>query len=449
MPYTDPGTHDGIIRYEKASRFGHSGVVLDDSIWESVRKWTTVQSIEGVTAPLPLYAVDDLKESQSGVASFVLSIDGSTQGVPLQDKPSLQFGCLQISAVRVKLEAFVEQPQRFVDPVQLHKAVRAAYIRGALPGVDLSRPGASPESTWRYELYNLFKNTAALGMPSLLDLLIEVYDGEVRLDQCPGIIEGCHGGGGVVGRTRSSCPDCGTAWWPTDALRCYSDYGSDIANIGALDKVMNIAERLWMCGYMKYMPETMKQGRQWLFMTDGPLAIFGASRALHARILRFWQRETASQRDSGLIPPMLVGVEKTGTFVEYAQSVAADVPPRNILWMDQQLIAQRVLRHKLGDVVYGANEFYGRRMLYKTARGAMLVISVPPFSGHPYSCPENDTVEAYPQLRSLCDTLDLIDTKWFKNALVPVVLSHGETALPKGLGSAVLEHKARTERSSL
>jgi hypothetical protein len=138
----------------------------------------------------------------------------------------------------------------------------------------------------------------------------------------------------------------------------------------------------------------------------------------------------------------MVGVEKTGRFVEHADLIADLIPEGHVMKLTTAYI-NRITGRPEGNK-YGTDEFYGRRFIYRTTAGDPLVITVPPKAGVlPYEGPGAEDFDSYPTLRTICEVLDMVRTRLYSNAVIPVALAHSSAALPLGVGQSVLRALAQ------
>jgi hypothetical protein len=181
---------------------------------------------------------------------------------------------------------------------------------------------------------------------------------------------------------------------------------------------------------------------------DGPLAIFGHPAWLSAAIKQELMRLNAVARKESGHDLILVGVEKTGEFVEHFNQVDQTeavgeqfYPPRSYHLLTDSYIKRRV---KFSDSKkrYGKDTYFGRKMFYKSATGARIVATVP------FLTPEQDTLDSddpalYPTLPAICALLDKLVCTRFPNALAPLVSANAHAAIPLHLGAKVLQQLAR------
>jgi hypothetical protein len=140
----------------------------------------------------------------------------------------------------------------------------------------------------------------------------------------------------------------------------------------------------------------------------------------------------------------MVGIEKSGAFVDHANAIADFMAPGSIMTLDNTYIAEKI-RLRASDDVYGVDEFYGRRLFYKTSTDQMIVFTIPRVpAGQPYepagpdrTNPSED-LSSYPGLRAIVEALDRLQTRLYPNAVIPVALAHSEASLPLGTGRSVL-----------
>jgi hypothetical protein len=203
---------------------------------------------------------------------------------------------------------------------------------------------------------------------------------------------------------------------------------------------MLMAERLTSLGFMQLFydgPATVEVLRKTLFITDGPLGLFGTVAPLKRRFQDYLGVLSSECEETQAGLPLLVGVEKTGRFVEHAELIRDLIPPGNVMNLTSDYI-NRITGRPAGNQ-YGTDEFYGRRFIYRTHAGDPLVITVPPKPGVlPYEGGSAEDLASYPALRPVCEVLDRVRTRLYPNAVIPVALAHSAASLPLGVGQSVL-----------
>ncbi|WP_129805456.1 hypothetical protein [Streptomyces albidoflavus] len=211
-----------------------------------------------------------------------------------------------------------------------------------------------------------------------------------------------------------------------------------------------MAERLllisYIDGFYRVEPRMLSQG---IFITDGPLAVYGPAAPMKSKFLDYWSQLCGAMDQRDIAPPLLVGIEKSGRFVDHARVIERHIPDGHVMMLDTPYVNRYVTNQK-PEHYYGRDEFYGRRFIYKTSSGEILVVTVPRVpGGRPYERPIRDSngdfirvpsekYECYPTLRATLETLDLMQTQLYPNAVIPVALAHSASSLPLGTGRSVL-----------
>jgi len=240
------------------------------------------------------------------------------------------------------------------------------------------------------------------------------------------------------------CPSCLGSLYLTDILRLHEEYNEEGSNFSPITRAMNTAERLMTTCYIEYFAEAHPEVlRQTLFVTDGPLALHGPVAPQSRPFLTYLQTKSEELDELGIAGPLVVGVEKSGAFVEHAELIKEFIPVGHVMRLTNEYI-NRITGRPV-DNHYGEDEFYGRRFIYRATNGDALVLTVVPRPGlAPYQAgAEAEAFSSYPHLRIVCRVLDSLRTRMYHNAVIPVALAHSSAALPLGVGRSVLTMMAQ------
>jgi hypothetical protein len=431
-----------------------------------MKRWETPSLDVGEEPPAHitsrLVPLDDLPRDQRPDPSFTIAFDGSNQEVEARSGyPSVRVGFMQIAGVYVDILRFLQANETgLVDARKLEKAQITQTVNSVLPGSNVFVKGATGIDSWRMECAQAFSEAGISDFGtkfSLIDALLTIHGRpgaaatEIALSKCPT----CDSAGltpQTVTKTGGKCsePLCGASLYPTDVLRIYEEYTKDGENIRALNQCMNIAERLllvsYIDGFYRHSAARLSQG---LFVTDGPLAVYGTTAPMKSRFLRYWELLCAELEKRDIAPPLLVGIEKKGNFCDHARAIQKHIPNGYVMMLDTPYVNEYI-NNERPDHFYGKDEFYGRRFFYKTTTGEILVVTVPRVpGGHPYEKPRQlldgsfqrtaaEEFASYPTLRVTLETLDLLQTRLYPNAVIPVALAHSASSLPLGTGRSVL-----------
>ncbi|MEU7943155.1 hypothetical protein AB0C50_00565 [Micromonospora taraxaci] len=395
-------------------------------------------------------------------AAFAIAFDGSSQEVEARPSyPSIRIGFFQIAGVYVDIPRFLGAGTGgLLDVRELERAQITQTVNSVLPGSNVFVRGASGRESFRVELARAFRESSITDFgPSfnLIDALLTIHGTpgspatSVAISKCA--LCGASGPPDLmVTATGGNCADkmCRAPLYPTDVLRIYEEFVESGENGLALTRAMNIAERLLL---ISYLDGFLRTGRRHLsrgvFITDGPLAVYGPLAPMKSRFREYWERLCRQLETEDLAPPLLVGIEKTGRFVDHAHAIRDLIEPGHVMMLDTPYINAHVTNKELAHY-YGKDEFYGRRFIYRTSTGQILVLTVPRVpGGPPYEKPvqiadgifqlaQSERFESYPTLRATLEVLDRLQTRLYPDAVIPVALAHSASSLPLGTGRSVL-----------
>jgi hypothetical protein len=214
-----------------------------------------------------------------------------------------------------------------------------------------------------------------------------------------------------------TCSDCGEPIYLSDALRLYERVDEEIGAGGILAYLLTALEQIVLVHMIRSVlnlkPDLL---REILFVKDGPLAFFGVTAPLY-KPMRDLMQYLASEKGGPLIN--LVGLEKSGPFVEHAGLIEDQLPSGKVLVLDNDYIYRHIVPGDPAQKQFGKNTYYGAKVIFKGDMNDTYVATVPtasykqkPTFGDLLNGP--DVLRVTSRLR--CSMYD--------NALVPVVLAN-------------------------
>lgn len=447
---------------ERAPRLGHVPTVSNQAVQDAFARWEVAQARpddESRVTDLCVPVSSLPTRTQATDVRFSITVDGSEAEVEAtHEHPTVKVGYIRVAGSLLEIDKLNEAGKgAFVDPRMVSDAHQAASFDAALPGSGLVQHGYSGIETWRREADHFLQNTRfdEGSQRTLADALLTLHGAPgqpaagIGLRICPSRTHDYPiGGGPVIGKEGGQCPDsnCGVTVYLADVLRTHEEYNEESSNQTAITRTMNIAERLMTLSYVDLFYAESKRPldmfRSTIFVTDGPLALFGGLAPLKRRFHDYLQQLFTWSDEHGTDLPLMVGIEKTGRFVEHAELIRDLIPEGHVMKLTTAYI-NRITGRPAGNR-YGTDEFYGRRFIYRTSAGDPLVITVPPNGGVlPYEGPGAEDLSSYPTLRTICEVLDGVRTRLYPNAVIPVALAHSSAALPLGVGQSVLRALAQ------
>lgn len=448
MPYT--GVNG---RFERASRTGHSNAIVR-AMADRASFYVPADHVADLSWLAPKVRRRDALPPLGYAERLtgVIGVDGSLMVVPVRDGlPSVQYGYAQAAAIWLDIDAMdAQRAERFVDPVALSRAVNSALVSYDFPtaGAYL-RAGMSIQDSWREcidQLFRLKKIEVNRIDQTLLQLLFLLHGSpghpatQIPVN-CPR--SGCPARDVLVGPAGGNCPDCGGRLLPTDTLRIHEEVVEDGSNEAPLSRLMQVVELLVTVGLATLLWEQARETllRRTLFITDGPLALYGPPAKLRARALAYFQAMSHTTTSPGVY---LCGIEKTGTVVDYATALAHHdaLKPGDLLVVDADVIA--AITNADNPIAYGSETYWGRKFIYRALDGRVIILTVVPAAGAPYDDHGGQPdPQAYPTLASILDVVNRTGSSMYRDGLIPVALAHSKAAYPIGVGTDVLRLAAR------
>ena len=254
----------------------------------------------------------------------------------------------------------------------------------------------------------------------------------------------------VVGPGCTTCPTCARPVYSTDALRIHERFRDIGTNGEAFGLVMQVMERLLMIYFLRCFEHRnlLQRLTSLAFFIDGPLAVFGPPAWLSAAISHELKRLNQKVRAATNQDLLILGIEKTGAFVQHFEEIDQTETPGQQLFSSRQYmlltdgyIKDRIL-HSDSRKRYGEDTYFGRKFFYKAQSGARIVASIP-FLSDGQDTINSDDISLYPQFAAVCTLLDRVVSSRYANSVSPLIAANAQAAIPLQLGSKVLTQLAR------
>jgi hypothetical protein len=395
-------------------------------------------------------------ESSSPIPLFVVAIDGSWAEVDVRNGyPGAKVGYCTVASVVLDLARMDELDEnRPADPREFRKTEEASTLDAAMPGCNVVvRDHKSAVDSFREALYENFH-----------DVVIDPDDGRSLLDtyerllslragpriQCPyGSHLNCTNevtiGGGL-----STCP-CPKKLpiYSTDALRIHERFRDNAANGESFGEVVQVWEKVLLLHLLLWFERRgiLENVSRLAFVVDGPLAVFSHSAWLSPLIRDELERLNATVRTHTGRDIVILGIEKTGLFVNHFVEVDKTdtgepyFPDRSFAMPTDEYIKKRII-YSDSNKPYGKDTYFGRKLFYKTRSGAQIVATIPMLDLNQRDTTQ-DSPSAFPSFPEICAILDKLVSSRYANSLAPIVSAHANAAIPLRLGTKVLEGLAR------
>jgi hypothetical protein len=392
-----------------------------------------------------------------GLPGLVLAIDGSLQQVPIRDGfPGSEVAYFSFASVLLDME--------LVDSLEAHRPANPAEfakVRSVTPQV-MVVPGRnfrqtqdqSPRASFRRVL---FDRLGSAGFDPRLETLRDTYEALLAHRStlteltCPHPPCATPTGRWIPKTGVGTC-GCSNSRpvYSTDWLRIHQGFNDIGENGAAYSEFMQVTERLWLLNLLRTLEKRKRLDilRKVALVIDGPLAVFGHPAWLKDAIEIELMRLNGLVRNETGEDVLLIGIEKTGQFVEHFLSLDRDghgtpnqIPNRSLFLLDDGYIKRNIIMSE-SDQIYGYQTYFGRKLLYKTKTGAMIVASLP-FLRDGDSDLERAEIAQFPRIADALLLLDQLISSQYPNATVPLVEAHAQAAIARGLNAQIIERLTR------
>lgn len=235
------------------------------------------------------------------------------------------------------------------------------------------------------------------------------------------------------------CPACGKPVYLTDVFRLHERIDEEQGAGGISAYVMTMLEQLVLVHLVYSILVRWKPGlmRNILFIKDGPLAFFGLVAALHEPMRELLTHLLQGAKDPTRPTVRLVGLEKSGAFVEHAAAIQNRIKPGSFLVLGDKYIRRYVVPGEV-DSKYGGNTYYGQKIIFRAPGGEMHVATVPagPYFAEP-------TADDIPHLHEILTLVSELRCSMYDNALIPVALANKLVSLADHPSQQILTNFAR------
>jgi hypothetical protein len=406
-------------------------------------------------AALPTQAVT---RPATNVPRYVIAIDGGNQEIPIQNGyPGAEASFITVSSVLMDLDLLAHLDQdRPVDPVAFRDVESASSINLVLPGCNVVYgSNDTAESSFRQILFESMSRWSSstdaggetvLGTFEALMAHREDLTGRCPYEDCADPNRSFTRGTGAYA---CACP-ARRRLYCTDSLRIHEGIAPGGSSGKAFGEVRQVLEHLWLCHILRMLEsrDMLHLLSQIALVIDGPLAVYGHPAWLSTAIFRELRRISAKLAERRFPPLLVMGVEKSGNFVDHFErlDIAPDgrrdrLPRQTAYLLDDEYIKGNIVLSE-SSLQYGHNTYYGRKLFYKTRSGARIVATIASVeNGHRDMRRAEDT--QFPRLSDAMAILDRLESSRYPNAVIPLSVAHAEAALPLNTGKKVLEELAK------
>jgi hypothetical protein len=449
MAYT---SKNGRKPMESASKTGHSSIVRHPMVQTFLQSCHIPQPADAELVSLNAVPVELPKEDR---IRLIITIDGGFTEVAIQERfPSSSYTFYNFGGLlfeTMDLQALHAKP--FIDPEDMAKLRNMQRFPFVLPtkNICLNHCTSLIESV-RWSIFDFFTQAHDSEKPlinALRWLLFQEYNPSVAeriwiLASCPV----CHEPRVRISSAmpnQFSCPMCTQTIYLTDVFRLHEAIDNEQGAGGILGYLMSILEQMLLVHLIKTIWEIKKNMLpEILFVKDGPLAFFGQTANMHEpmRWLTNYLATRPHPDGQGVMNYLnLVGVEKSGSFVEHADAIRDSIPLGHALLLDNNYI-YKYITPGAGNLTepFGRTSYYSSKIIFKAADGNIYVLTLP--TPEPLLVP---TIQTLGNFNTVLHTVAKLKCHMYDNALVPVALVNKLVSLSDHPSKKILSAFAKAQ----
>lgn len=382
----------------------------------------------------------------------IIAIDGSDVIHQVQNGfPKAEAALVNLAGVVIKTDELRAIGRDDIpSPSQLRDMETVETMSAVLPGPNVVGKTATQDTPRKFFRSTVRKELDFKLDPdheSLLDTFLDVTK-PARLRatfQCP--IVGCN--------RRIPRPGCDTicscdeqeSIYSTDSLRMHERFYDNASSQQAFTAFRQVTEHLLLVNILRYFHRNCDPAMfdDIAFVMDGPLAIFGMSAWLKGYIQDEVARIHQDLLEQGRRGLLLMGIEKTGEFVDHFEELdwlGADGSRQRLdngtILVPTTEYVYRYINPNTTNKAYGEAVYYGRKLMYKNTVGQHAVVMTPIVNEE--GGKRNSTgPEVFPRLNDALNIVDSLYTHLYKDGFAPLVRSNAHAAIPLRIGHRILD----------
>lgn len=437
----------GFKPIEFASRANHHHLINDSDIQNLVKK---------LIIP-PAKSLGILKDSAVPFSPVeteitdIFAIDGGyTPSSVKESFPSAELHFFQFGAVHFSLDALKQlETSQHPNPDDMSKLKNIDRIKLVIPTLNTRREDCDNlQESVRLTLHEFFmRERLGESMPLVDTLAWFLFRRYKKTDRQEEDLKyflssNPHDEGEGIDLVESDmtsdytfeCPKTGNTIYLTDTFRLHEQIDDISGATGISGYIAGVVEHLIAIHLIRYLIQFQGGLQRSLLIMDRPTGFFGNT----SRLMVPMQDLICWLLDKHNI--YLVGIEKSGAFVEHARQIKDILPPSSYLVLGNSHIYKYITPPaKDQSRAYAGTSYYGHKIVFKTASGNMYVISMPV-----KSLQLEPKTKDIPNLLEVLTHIEQLKCDMYENALLPIALANKLVSLAAVPSSKILESFAKS-----
>lgn len=408
--------------FERASKTAHTNIINDPEVKAFINNCETPPYDDIDRADMKIHMLDELRENP---IKNIIAIDGGYTNVSIkEDFPSSTLAFFQFGALFFKHQDLVDlKIKPFIDPDDFSKLQNIQRIKLVIPTKGLAlKEEEDFTSSVRKAIYDYFCTKPEKNgfIAALKWLLFEEYNASDQknnwhLSSCPHCGNGFDIRADKLSNYYTIDCECGEKIYLTDVFRFHEVIDNELGAGGILGYLATAIEQIMIVFLIKQML-TIKPSllSETLFIKDGPLAFFGQTANIHKpmrKLITFLKEKHSI---------FLVGLEKSGSFVDHAVQVSRKMEPKQILLLGKKYIYKYIEPGKgKENEPYASSSYYGHKLIFKSEHNNVYVATLPNIQ-----VKIEPEINDYINIHEILYNITALKCDLYYNSLVPIVLAN-------------------------
>ena len=436
---------------EWAAKINHTHLINDPFIQDFIKGCRLPKEVSDIEeGDQKLYEI--LNTDINNPIQHILAVDGGYTIVEVKKGfPSSQFAFFQFGAVLFQvedLEGLSEKP--FIFPEDMQKLHNLQRFKLAIPIKNIvSKSQSSLKNSIRKAIYDFFmqQRDSSTFMETLKWFIFEEYKSNPR--ESYGLATDPNSENSEVKPTlvRNNINPNYTFDSPTgqiyltDVFRLHEVVDEEHGAGGLLGYLTRLIEQLILVHFIRFIFKYQASLlNEFLFITDGPLSFSGQTANMHKPMRAFCNH---FHKNNNLY---LVGIEKSGPFVEHAQEICSPpegrpmLPNGGFLLLSNDYIYKYIVPGDSLRMHYGSTSYYGGKVIFYSHDGQILVLTVPVSDKDIIKTPNKSD---YPNLEEIMINIQKLKCDMYDDSIIPIALANKLVSLANHPSQVLLEKFAK------
>ena len=222
----------------------------------------------------------------------------------------------------------------------------------------------------------------------------------------------------------------------TDIFRLHEVIDEELGAEGIVGYLRNLIEHFILIDTIKGIYKRRKKSlNEVLFIKDGPLGFFGQTANMHEpmrELINYLQTE---------VNIYLVGVEKSGPFVEHALEIKDKMKNGQVYLLSNKHIYKYIKPgNPIDQPAFGRTSYYGSKIIFKSRSERIYIVTLPTNSEDIVLNPKKND---FKNIDTIMKYIEILKSDMYDNSLLPIALVNKLVSLSDHPSSDLLEKFAK------